>query len=506
MGKFLIIGIDALSPLLLKRFSKELPNFSRLIRESPACALKSIFPPDTIPAWISIYTGLNPARHGIVHIFDVFETQWKEIANLDIEKFKGRTFWDIAGRAGKKVCIVFPQSAFPPWPVNGVMVSRSIFPSEELREKGQQLVNEVAVYPPNYKFGDYQLNNLATLSGKYPGENKLGDYAEIAKAKLLNEVGFGLKVSKDYEWDIFFIYFNELDIIQHFFWRYFDEEDPTYIPGNPYKDIIRDFYKLFDQVIESFRGLHKDAVYIVLSDHGQSMRPAYTVNINEFLREKGYLTTKGNIASMVTPIIEKIKKKLLDFAYQHNCIHWIVKVGMLKPFARLSKDIYTSSSSIDFESSQAYLSPFFSIKTSPYGGIEVNKKNVALDYETFRNSLIEELIELKNPKNGLKLMQWVAKREKLYSGPYISQYPDIVFELTKGYGVHWSVYSDLISTAYEHKISSGGHHEDAIFLVSNCNREVTKTNMTLMDVAPTMLDIIGIDYTVCDFDGINIFK
>lgn len=131
----MIIGIDSLDPYLLLKFSDSLPNFKRLINESPTFKIKSIFPPDTIPAWISIYTGLNPAKHGIIHTFDLFESDWKGIANLNVEAFKGKTFWDIISNSGKKICVLFPQCAFPPWKVNGIMVSRPLYPLEELKNK-----------------------------------------------------------------------------------------------------------------------------------------------------------------------------------------------------------------------------------------------------------------------------------------------------------------------------------------------------------------------------------
>ena len=100
MRKVLAIGRDALDPVLLSRFKPDLPHFRKLMADSPKIRLKSIFPPDTVPAWITIFTGLNPAKHGLVYSFDVFESQWQDIINIDIDTFRGRTFWDIASKFG----------------------------------------------------------------------------------------------------------------------------------------------------------------------------------------------------------------------------------------------------------------------------------------------------------------------------------------------------------------------------------------------------------------------
>ena len=88
--------------------------------------MESIFPVDSVPAWVSIYTGWHPGRHGIVEVFDIFDSDLGDILRIDTGIFKGNTFWDYAGNAGKKVCVLFPLLGYPPWPVNGIMVGKAI--------------------------------------------------------------------------------------------------------------------------------------------------------------------------------------------------------------------------------------------------------------------------------------------------------------------------------------------------------------------------------------------
>lgn len=504
MKRVVIVGIDALDPNQLLKFKDSLPNFSKMMEEGPTFTMKSVFPPDTIPAWITIYTGLNPAEHGIIHTFDVFESDWQSIANLKVDAFKGRTFWDIAGKKGKKVCVLFPQSAFPPWEVNGVMVSRSLYPPEYLKKKGVFIENNGVLTYPSSIAKKYKIHHLSTLSGDYPGFEDLGNYAEKAKRKVLDQVEFGLKVSKDHDWDIFFIYFSELDIIQHFFWRYFDERDPTHPLNNPYKSIIPNFYRLFDEIVGKFFNAHPDAVHVVMSDHGHGMRPPKTVNLNEYLRGQGYLKPKGE-NNLTTIIAERLKRWLLDFVHKRDLTYWLVKLGKSKLFSSASKKVYTSSSIIDIENSLAYLSYFTGAKSYSQGGVNVNRERLGEDYEKFREKLMKELYELKDPTTNEKLLEWVKRREELYHGENINLYPDIVFKLKDEYGVYWGVYSPLIGTSYEHNLSSGGHKEDAVFLISNLDRDISKENMTLMDVAPTVLDVFGIKGDF-GFDGQSIFR
>lgn len=47
--------------------------------------------------------------------------------NADTSAFQGRTFWDVIGNAGHKVCVINPIMAYSGWPVNGVMVNCPVF-------------------------------------------------------------------------------------------------------------------------------------------------------------------------------------------------------------------------------------------------------------------------------------------------------------------------------------------------------------------------------------------
>ena len=63
--------------------------------------------------------------------------------------------------------------------------------------------------------------------GKHPGLKNLGKWAEDAKKALIDEAELGLRICRDYDWDLFFFYASWLDIIQHRLWRFSDENDPS---------------------------------------------------------------------------------------------------------------------------------------------------------------------------------------------------------------------------------------------------------------------------------------
>lgn len=510
MKKLLIIGIDSLDPELLVKYAEYLPNFIKLRDESPDIKLDSVFPVDSIPAWSSIYTGWNPGRHGIVKTFDIFDADLADILRIDKSIFKGKTFWDYASKSGKKVCSLFPMLAFPPWEVNGIMVTKTL---QERRVKGKSewmVENETCSYP-SWVTDEYNIPQfMRGISGRHPGIKNLRNWSDEGKKVLIDEAELGLRICKNQKWDLFFIYFSWLDIIQHRLWRFSDKNDPSHPGRNPYQDIIREFYQIIDGIIGDFIDLYPKATTVVFSDHGHGTRPTKVVNINKVLREEGLLFLNAKKFKYLQYIIERIKLILLDFVNQFELDFWLVDFSTkTKMLSSLSKGIYMSASGDNKKQTIAHLSTFAGIKSYSHGGIEIEKENLIsnMDYENVRDLIIKKALALKEPKTGDNLFNMVCKREELYKGPRVSQaYPDIVFQLKEGYGTGWNTYASLIGTSYDHNLASGGHKRDAVFLISNINnKKPSRKNMTLMDVSPTILDILEINNNF-DFDGKSIFS
>jgi predicted AlkP superfamily phosphohydrolase/phosphomutase len=466
-----------------------------LRRESPAIRLESIFPIDSIPAWATIFRGVNPAKHGLVYSFDVFEESWNSILKIDRTSFEGRTFWDYASDAGKEVCILFPLVAYPAWPVRGTMVSRS-------------LTGGIDTWPKSV-LEDYDLSDFAMLSGTHPGEKGLAGFAEKAKKIVRQEAKIASRILSTRDWDLAFVFFGSLDSIQHIFWRYCDPDDPTYPGPTPIESVIRDFYVLLDQIVGELMQAHPEAVVMVFSDHGHGMRPPKTVNINELLREKGLLFSKAHSLNPGPRLLEASKRLVLDLVHRFELDHLMLRISKLGILSSVTKDVYMSKASIDMDRTVAYLSSFAGPKSYPYGGIEIEKHNlgnVKMEYEEVRSQVLDLLAQVKEPETGESLVEWACRREDYYSGSHLDQYPDVLFELREGYGIYWGIHTPLIGTAYEHNLASGGHKKEAVFLIHDTlGREAVVDDMVLMDVAPTVLSLLGIDGSF-GFDGESIFR
>jgi predicted AlkP superfamily phosphohydrolase/phosphomutase len=204
---------------------------------------------------------------------------------------------------------------------------------------------------------------------------------------------------------------------------------------------------------------------------------------------------------------ENVRKSILDVSNKLNLEHFLIRmVAKNERLTTASKSIYSSAGSIDQDKSSAYLSNFAGIKSYSYGGIEINRDLLSEDeYEETRSALMATLSELRSPHNA-PLMEFVKAREDVYPGRFCERiYPDIIFSLADDYGVGWELYSNLYGKAYDHKVASGGHNKDAVLLLRNIDKEVKDKVPSIINVAPSILDLFGVDWKKKRLDGKSIF-
>lgn len=498
MKRVLIIGIDSLDRSILARLGDNLPNFAKLRRTRQDIRLESVFPPDSPTCWASIYTGLNPSNHGIVSFVEPLSKITEMVSQeVDNSNLPGKTFWDIAGSSGKRVCAILPVIGYPVWPVNGIMVGRS------------SIKNDIQTFPQSLS-QNYTLPQLNSIK-YFPVGRRAKEFLTSSQGLTLSEAEFGLKLLRSNQWDLFFISLVSLDAIQGFFWNYWDEDDPTYPGDNSYRNTIRDFHYLLDEILGKFlNSVDANTVVIVVSDHGMGMRPIKLLNINELLREKGLLTPRYSGLKrggpLVVSLMEKAKRATSQFIAGHGYAASLA-TRILRSFPA-SRTMYTSPISINWGKTVAYFTDLSGIKAYSYGGINIKRESLDnQDYEEVRHLIIEELSKVEDPNTGQRIVKWVCRREELYSGEYIPLYPDIVFYLEEDYGGGWAIYDSLINISPTHKIVSGSHRPyQPVFLMSSLSdKEIIRQNMVLVDVAPTILDILDIKGDF-NFDGKSIFK
>ena len=270
--KLVLLGIDGMDFDYTWSILHKLPNIKRFSETGLVALFKSVFPPDSIPSWITGYTGKDPSEHGVLESID-YVPKGDDRIKVDTSIFKGVTFWDYLGKEGIDVCIINPFMAYPVWPVNGLMVNGPVFINGEIQVSNPELVKDIPV--------------PSSLGGitDFPTKKSLGDFCDRIFKETREQMEFGLALLERNHPQFFFQTFLTMDRIQHFLWRYCDKEDPTYPGKNIYERKIEDFYIFIDKVIGKFIDvIDSDTQLVVISDHGHGMRCTHCFNINEYFR------------------------------------------------------------------------------------------------------------------------------------------------------------------------------------------------------------------------------
>ncbi|HET6453339.1 MAG TPA: alkaline phosphatase family protein [Armatimonadota bacterium] len=471
----IILGMDGLDPNLLEKWWDDLPNFRRLRDEGMFARVSSVFPPDSVPAWASIYTGLSPDHHGILDSIDYLDAKKKDLS-CDTTVLTGNTFWDTAGRSGKRVCVINPFLAYPVWPVNGIMVNGPVF-----------VTGDVQSYPESVTT-EHQVPELGGIVGT-PTKKTLEPFREHTWNLTLNHLGFAKELFAREKWGLFFMNFLSLDRIQHSFWRFCDPADPTYPGKNPYSEVIADFYRLHDRIVGEFLELmDEDCTLIVLSDHGHGMRCTKAFYVNEFLRRQGLLRSSAGKFGLKY-LMERAKSIALRTLDKYDLHDLGYKIGGWLPGAKaLKKSTYV----IDKSASSAQVARFSGM--NPYGGIELPRSAFQGDdreYDEMVGRLIKGLLAVEDPHTRRPVVRWAKRREEMFDGPYAYIYPEVVFQLDFEYGVGRSLFGPLIDVNPSHRKVSGGHMPDAS-LLANRALALPEDN-SIVSTAEMVLGVLGVD-------------
>jgi predicted AlkP superfamily phosphohydrolase/phosphomutase len=252
--------------------------------------------------------------------------------------------------------------------------------------------------------------------------------------------------------------FETTDSIQHMFFRYLDNAHPALktAPAEMSPQVIEDLYRRMDGLIGRVQEkLDSRSALIIMSDHGfKSFRRG--VNLNSWLCLNGYLRLKERDA---------------------ESDEWFKNV--------------------DWDKTRAY--------ALGLGGVYINQKNreargiVAAGDEAkaLKAELIRKLTGLRDEAVREVAITEVYDRDKVYSGPYRENAPDLIIGYNQGYRASWdSVTGKVNVIIFEDnpKAWSGDHcidpkHVPGVFFFS---RKINAKTATIMDVAPTVLTLFGL--------------
>jgi predicted AlkP superfamily phosphohydrolase/phosphomutase len=508
--KVFVLGLDGatfdlIDPLIE---SGDLPNLESVIREGVRANMNSTIPHHSAPAWTSFATGKGPGKHGILGFTRMMPNSYKLELVYGSDN-KARALWDVAGEKGKKVIVVNIPMTYPPKPVNGLLISGLDAPSVNCnftspRELRKEILDVCPDYKINLHLGGYLQNDRRRI--------KAVDIIKRATSARLKVV---LYLMEKYPWDLFVVRFNSPDNVQHQFWRFMDKTHPLYKEDSPQilKDAIRSVYMELDKVLGSIHDKidNDNTTLLIMSDHGAGPCTEKCVYVNEWLRSLGYLSSLGehggNGLSGFRQIKVALKGKVISFLLR--TIPPEVKGLLMKfiPFAASKTATHLKFSGINWNGTKAFVSEIEGVRINmkdkyPNGTVEAD------EYEALRAAIIERAKALVDPETGDRVFTNVYKKEQVYSGESVDEFPDIILRPDDQYKISPKLLTEgdakesfLAKEEHWRKIS-GSHRQHGIFIIKgqDCRRGVRLDEVPIADILPTALYQMGVPFPD-DLDG-----
>jgi|FLOH01.1.fsa_nt_gi predicted AlkP superfamily phosphohydrolase/phosphomutase len=491
-NRVLVIGVDALDKDVVGSLGLRLGRISGLRSSGVDLPLRSVFPPDSCPAWASVFLGVSPAQHGIINFLNFADATggYKPGMHVQDSMFQGRTFWDIAAAAGKRCHVLLPLNIAPGWPTNGRMVSRGGDPSRITShlEEGDRFSTPL------------DSKALLGIGSGFIARKDLPRAIRGFEDQLEAETTLGCETFARSDWDLGFIYMSGLDGLQHMFWADHDPGHPDHKPDGPYKNVVEEGYEAVDHAVGRLIDAAGEGVTVILlADHGHGPRPWRLFQVNELLRQNGLLTVKKGARK---PAIgaATLKKMIFTTVRRFGTTPALMKLSKRFP---VWKKLLAPSSSIDWDQTIAYVSDLSTVKSYSYGGVRMHRPGKS--EEQIEANIAEVIKVLKGAlgEDGQPLFRSVLRREDYYAGPQLDKFPEILVQLPDWCGLGWETGKGLWGEGAIHLVQPGSHRfETPVCYVSNPKViEERDGPVELMDIAPSVLSLLDVDFDPAMFDG-----
>lgn len=475
----LFIGLDGATFTVLNELTQPqgdqpavMPFMGKIFAEGVRSKLRSTPNPLTPPAWVSLMTGRGPGHHGVYDFVRAEERGDQVFMTLyDARDCRVETIWSIASRQGKRIAALnFPFTAPPPQDLNGFVLPGFV-PWKHLRRNTYPAdlydrLKQIPGFDPRELAWDFDQEQQAG--------NELSDHdrEEWVRYHLPREMQW-FKVAeylmKEEAPDLMAVLFDGVDKLQHQAWQYLDPAVDHASMGEFHqrmRALSLSYFKQLDGFIESLVTAAGPEVQVFFaSDHGFTASHEI-VRINAYLAEKGYVGFK--------PIPEGQAGANVNKSY----------------FAYL-----------DWTKTTAYC------RTPSCNGITIrvarNPGETGIDpkdYERFRNQLIRDLEDLKDPATGERIITEIHKREDVFPGSAMGDAPDLQLVL-RDFG--FVSVRNILPIVQERNYIVGTHHPEGVFMAYGPGIEKGKLlgRRHITDVASTLLYSLGLEVP-SDFEGV----
>lgn len=472
--KVVVLGLDGFTWKTLDSGKVEMENLESLRKSGAWGRLRSTRPPNTVPAWITLATGVNPGKHGVFDFMRCKDGSLSQVVPINSRDIKAETIQQIVRRRGGKSIIMNLPGSTPALTDDITLGSFMSIPKDFISPQDAREIPEVMEYcrMPPHRVNEDLKSQLQKLLARARQRTRTG-------ARLFQE-----------DWDFFFQMYSESDMLQHLAFDMIAD-------GRISEGLVHDIYAELDRAVGWFLdNMDEDTYLVVMSDHGfDSYR--YKFSLKNFLAKKNALSYRraagvsrdhGRRQRMILDVSKIINtlngnqasRKALDFMRKtYMSLAAVVPVGK---FVRVSG----YNMKVDVAKSSA-----MPITVDGYG-VYINSRHkyrdgIVEDYEKELEGLIKILREEISPLTGKPTFKWVGRADSIYSGDCVKNGPDILIDLAD----HAIVGDGHFSKTYYRGLKN--YHDPYGILamsgpgIKNCELD----GIHIMDIAPTVLNMLG---------------
>ena len=173
--------------------------------------------------------------------------------------------------------------------------------------------------------------------------------------------------------------------------------------------------------------------------------------------------------------------------------NWLVEQGFMHLTTEVKSRETHFFNGVDWDTTRVYALGFSSV----YLNLEHREgKGIVQDKEPLLRELITKLEQIIDPKTGERIIHRVYRKEEIYSGAGLTEAPDLIINFKPGYQMSWqTAVGGFGSQIIEDNAQiTGDHLIDYSFIpgVLFSNRKMERLSAHCLDVAPTILDWLGI--------------
>jgi uncharacterized sulfatase len=430
-------GIDGVPYSLVADNPDEFENLNAIADEGSAGPIDSIVPPESSACWPALTTGVNPGETG------VYGFQDRENGSYDTYVPMGRDvqatrIWDRVEGAQRNATVMNVPVTFPPQENVQRMVSGFLSPGVDRAAQPDELRTFL-------EDTDYKIDVNAKLGHDDDKSAFIEDAHETLDARF---EAFKHYIQED-DWDLFFGVFMTTDRVNHFLFK-------DYAEDGEYKAEFLEFYQKVDRYLGELREmLAEDVTMVVASDHGFTSLE-YEVHLNEWLRQKGWLSYQDDDHSELGDIDADTR------AYSLIPGRFYINLEGREPDGTVTED----------------------------------------EYESVRADLKEKLENLEGP-DGTPVADRVETKESAYRGDHDDIAPDLTVIPNHGSDLKagFKGSDDVFGVGPR----NGMHSFDNASLFVD-DPDVRIGDVDLYDIGPTILDLLELQYDKTEFDGSSLLQ